>query len=90
LIKGHCSKEPDFCFCSGGDYPQDLSPYKMIIHCGSCMLNDREMQYRRQSAEDQNIPFTNYGIVIAHIQGILKRSIAMFDFTDTEKNRVTI
>jgi [FeFe] hydrogenase H-cluster maturation GTPase HydF len=85
LIKGHCSKAVDFSFCSGGDYPQDLSAYKLIIHCGSCMLNDREMQYRRQSAEDQNIPFTNYGITIAHIQGILKRSIAMFDFTNTEK-----
>jgi hypothetical protein len=78
LIKSHCLKEPQFSFCSGGDFPQDLSPYKLIIHCGACMLNDREMQYRRCRAEEQNVPFTNYGIAIAHIQGILKRSIEIF------------
>ena len=78
-IKGYSSKEPEFVFCSGGDYPKDLSPYKMIIHCGACMLNEREMQYRQKQAEDQNIPFTNYGTTIAHIQGILERSIAMLN-----------
>ena len=78
-IKGHAAKEPEFSFCSGGEYPHDLSPYKLIIHCGACMLNEREMQYRRKQAEDQNIPFTNYGITIAHIQGILARSVAMLD-----------
>ena len=77
-IKTHTAKEPDFVFCSGGDFPEDLSIFKMIIHCGACMLNGREMQYRRLSAEDQNIPFTNYGITIAYIQGILDRSIAVF------------
>jgi [FeFe] hydrogenase H-cluster maturation GTPase HydF len=76
-IRDHTGKEPDFRFRSGGDFPEDLSPYKMIIHCGACMLNEREMQYRRRCAEDQNIPFTNYGTAIAHIQGILQRSIAM-------------
>jgi small GTP-binding protein len=76
-IRNHSGKEPEFCFRSGGDFPDDLSPYKMVIHCGACMLNEREMQYRRRCAEDQNIPFTNYGITIAHIQGILQRSIAM-------------
>jgi [FeFe] hydrogenase H-cluster maturation GTPase HydF len=78
-IKEHSAKEPDFSFCSGGDFPKDLSPYKLIVHCGACMLNEREMQYRRKHSEDQNIPFTNYGTAIAHIQGILKRSIAMLD-----------
>ena len=78
LILKHSLKEPQFDFCSGGDFPQDLSPYKLIIHCGSCMLNEREMQYRRLLAEDQNIPFTNYGIAIAHINGILERSIEVF------------
>jgi len=78
MIKNHCLKDLNFNFCSGGDFPQDLSDFKLIIHCGSCMLNEREMQYRRNLAEEQNIPFTNYGIIIAHIQGILKRSIAMF------------
>ena len=75
-IREHTGKEPEFCFCSGGDFPEDLSPYKMIIHCGACMLNDREMHYRRRCAEDQGIPFTNYGITIANIRGILNRSIA--------------
>jgi len=78
-IKNHSKKEPEFVFCSGGDFPQDLSSYKIVIHCGACMLNDREMQYRRVHSEDQNIPFTNYGIAIAHINGILHRSIAMLD-----------
>lgn len=78
MIKKFTGKEPEFCFCSGGDFPGDLSPYKMVIHCGACMLNDREMQYRSRCAEDQNIPFTNYGITIARIQGILERSIKVF------------
>jgi len=77
-IKNYTTKEIDFAFSSGGEFPEDLSPYKAVIHCGGCMLNEREMVYRRKCAEDQNIPFTNYGITIAHIQGILKRSIAMF------------
>ena len=84
MIKKHCFKfdaraEPEFSFCSGGDFPQDLSPYKLIIHCGGCMLNEREVRHRRNLAKEQNIPFTNYGIAIAHIQGILTRSIAIFD-----------
>ncbi|MDR0494912.1 MAG: [FeFe] hydrogenase H-cluster maturation GTPase HydF [Treponema sp.] len=78
LIRNHSGKEPEFCFCSGGGFPDDLSPYAMIIHCGACMLNEREMQYRQRRAGDQHIPFTNYGITIAHIQGILRRSIAVF------------
>ena len=79
LIKKYSLKEPLFVFSSGGDFPQDLKPYKLIIHCGSCMLNNREIHYRRNLAEEQNIPFTNYGIAIAHIQGILKRSIKIFN-----------
>jgi len=81
LIKEHCKprlqggNEPEFCFCSGGDFPPCLSACKLIIHCGGCMLNEREMHHRRCIAEEQNIPFTNYGITIAHIQGILERSI---------------
>jgi len=78
-IISHSGKEPQFVFCSGGDFPEELSPYKLIVHCGACMLNERETQYRRRIAEEQNIPFTNYGIAIAHIQGILARSIAMFN-----------
>jgi len=78
MIKNYSSQEPEFCFCSGGDFPQDLSGFTLIIHCGSCMLNEREMKYRRLLAEEQNVPLTNYGIAIAHVQGILKRSIAVF------------
>ena len=78
MIRKHTGFEPDFSFRSGGDFPDDLSPYRMVIHCGACMLNDREMQYRSRCAADQGTPFTNYGITIAHIQGILRRSIAMF------------
>lgn len=60
---------------SGLDFPMDLSKYKMIIHCGGCMVTEREMMYRMKCANDANIPFTNYGIFIAHANGILKRSI---------------
>jgi [FeFe] hydrogenase H-cluster maturation GTPase HydF len=78
MIKKHSLKELEFEFCSGGDFPENLSVYKLIIHCGSCMLNEREMQYRQNLAKEHNIPFTNYGIVMAHMTGILERSIAMF------------
>jgi [FeFe] hydrogenase H-cluster maturation GTPase HydF len=77
-IRNYTAVEPEFCFRSGGEFPEDLSAYQMVIHCGGCMLNEREMQYRRRCAEDQHIPFTNYGITIAYIQGILHRSVAMF------------
>jgi [FeFe] hydrogenase H-cluster maturation GTPase HydF len=77
-IRNYTAKEPDFSFSSGGEFPGDLLPYKMIIHCGGCMVNEREMIYRRKCAEGEGIPFTNYGITIACMQGILKRSIAMF------------
>ena len=63
---------------SGKGFPDDLSEYGLVIHCGGCMLNEREMQYRRKFAEDQNIPFTNYGIAIAYMQGILKRTLSVF------------
>jgi [FeFe] hydrogenase H-cluster maturation GTPase HydF len=78
MIKNYTGKEPEFSFCSGGDFPEDLSPYKLIIHCGACMLNDREMQYRRRCAEDQGVPFSNYGITIAYMQGILRRCVTAF------------
>lgn len=77
-IKEYTGKNPEFIFTSGTEFPLDLSPYKMIIHCGACMLNEREMQYRIKCAVDQNIPFTNYGITIAYINGILKRNVEPF------------
>lgn len=63
---------------SGRDFPEDLSPYQLVIHCGGCMLNGREMDYRRKTAGDAGVPFTNYGITIAHLKGILKRSVELF------------
>jgi len=81
-IKNHSKKEPEFNFCSGGDFPRDLSAYKVVVHCGACMLNEREMHYRRKHSEEQNIPFTNYGVTIAHMNGILQRCIEMLDIRE--------
>ncbi len=77
-IKEHTGKEINFVFSSGTEFPGDLSPYRMIVHCGGCMLNEREMKYRIQCAIDQQIPITNYGILIAYMQGILQRSVRPF------------
>lgn len=77
-IKNYTGKTLDFAFTSGVEFPEDLSPYRLVVHCGSCMVNEREMQYRQKCAEDQAVAFTNYGTVIAHIQGILKRGIGIF------------
>lgn len=80
-IKAYTKAEPEFVFTSGTEFPTDLSPYKLIIHCGGCMLNEKEMLYRYEYAHMQNIPITNYGLLIAHINGILKRSIQVFNDT---------
>lgn len=77
-VKEFTGKEIQFAFTSGTEFPDDLSPYALIIHCGGCMLNEREMRYRLKCAEDQQIPFTNYGTAIAHMNGILKRSLEIF------------
>ena len=77
-IREFTKKELTFEFMSGTEFPDDLSLYKLIIHCGGCMLNEREMKYRMQCAADQQIPITNYGITIAFINGILARSIEIF------------
>ena len=63
---------------SGRDFPEDLSPYDLIIHCGGCMLNEREVAYRRRYAEECGVPFTNYGTALAYMQGILKRTLSVF------------
>lgn len=77
-IRTHTGVEPEFCFSSGTEFPEDLKEFKMIIHCGGCMLNEREMQYRLGCCEDAGIPVTNYGILIAYLNGILKRTIEPF------------
>lgn len=74
-IREYTGKKPEFFFTSGTEFPEDVSGYKLIIHCGGCMLNEREMRSRLRSAADQEIPMTNYGIAIACMKGILKRSI---------------
>jgi len=77
-LSKYTGKQLEFVHSSGVAFPEDLSPYKLIIHCGGCMLNEREMKYRQKCAADQNIAFTNYGIAISYMQGILKRSISIF------------
>lgn len=74
-IRSYTKKEIEFEFTSGTEFPLDLSSYKMIVHCGGCMLNEREMKYRLKCAEDAKIPITNYGTCIAYINGILNRSL---------------
>lgn len=77
-LKAYTGAEPDITLSSSREFPEDLSPYRLVIHCGGCMLNGREMRFRRKSAENQGIPFTNYGTAIAFMNGILKRSISVF------------
>ena len=78
LIQKYTGKKINFAFTSGTEFPEDLSPYRMIIHCGGCMLNEREMKYRLKCAEDQHVPITNYGTAIAHMNNILTRSLEPF------------
>lgn len=77
-LRQHTGKELELVHTSGKDFPEDLSPYCLVIHCGGCMLNEREVAYRQKCAADAGIPFTNYGIAIAYMTGILKRSIEIF------------
>ena len=77
-IQDFTGKQFRFSWTSGTEFPADLSPYRLIIHCGGCMLNEREMQYRYRCAADQNVPMTNYGLCIAYTHGILKRSLSVF------------
>lgn len=75
-LKEYTGKDINIEFSSGTEFPEDLSRYKVVIHCGGCMLNEKEVLYRMKTSVKQNIPFTNYGIAIAKMKGILKRSIA--------------
>lgn len=77
-LKQHTGKELIIETSSGTEFPEDLTSYALVIHCGGCMLNEREVKYRMKCAEDQKVPFTNYGIAIAQMKGILKRSIELF------------
>ena len=77
-LQSFTGKNLNFEFTSGNSFKEDLSKYKLIIHCGGCMLNEREVSNRMKAATKQNVPITNYGIAIAYMNGILKRSLSVF------------
>lgn len=79
-LRNYTQKDIRIETASGRDFPDDLSGYALVIHCGGCMLNGREVQYRMKCAADQQVPITNYGIAIAYMQGILKRSLSVFPY----------
>ena len=74
----HTAKTLSISICSGSDFPEDLSGYALVVHCGGCMLNERTVEYRVNIAEAQGVPITNYGTIIAYMKGILARSLAVF------------
>ena len=78
LIRRYTKAEPDFSFTSGTEFPTDVSSYKMAVHCGGCMLNRREMLYRLNCCREQGVPVTNYGVLIAYLNGILERVTNIF------------
>lgn len=77
-LEAYTGKKLQFEFTSGGTFPEELSDYKVVIHCGGCTLNERELKYRMKTALEQGVPFTNYGTVIAQTQGIFVRSLEVF------------
>lgn len=85
-LRAHVGKELAIETCSGRDFPEDLSPYALVIHCGGCMLNEREVLSRMERAKKQGIAFTNYGTAIAYMNGILERSIEVIYGAHIERN----
>lgn len=77
-IRRHSGKNPEFHFTSGGEFPKDLSEYRLVVHCGGCMLNEAEIKHRVMTAEKANVPVVNYGVAIAQMNGILNRSLELF------------
>ena len=86
-IRNYTGKDLEFEYSSGREFPENVTKYSLIVHCGGCMLNEREMRYRQKCALDQEIPITNYGIAIAYMQGILKRCVEMFPDVRKELNQ---
>ena len=78
-IEEYSGVKPRFSFTSGGEFPKDLRKFKLIIHCGGCMINDAEMQHRMKTAKEAGVPMVNYGMAIAAMQGVLKRSLLVFN-----------
>ena len=83
-VKSYTGRDVNFAFTSGGEFPDNLSPYALVIHCGACMLNEREMQSRLCRAAEQSVPITNYGIAIAQMHGILDRALQPFSALHAE------
>lgn len=77
-LRSYTGKQVNIQTVSGTEFPEDLSAYRLVLHCGGCMLNEREVRWRMKAARDQGIPITNYGIAIAGMQGILRRSLEVF------------
>ncbi len=77
-IESFSGSKPEFHFTSGGEFPTDLSEYALVVHCGGCMLNEAEMTHRTNTAISAGVPIVNYGIAIAQMHGILKRSVELF------------
>lgn len=77
-LKEYTKKDINIKTTSGTDFPKELSEFKLVIHCGGCMLNEREMKYRINFCKEQGVPITNYGIAISYMKGILERSIKIF------------
>ena len=78
MIRKKTGKDFKFEFTSGGTFPEDLKEYALVVHCGGCMLNETEMKSRLKRAEGENVPIVNYGVAIAHMNGILERSVEPF------------
>ena len=77
-VRNYTGKEPDFSFTSGGEFPEDLRGYDLVIHCGGCMLNEAAMKHRMEVAAKSGVPMVNYGVAIAQMHGILARSLEPF------------
>ncbi|MBO5463096.1 MAG: [FeFe] hydrogenase H-cluster maturation GTPase HydF [Clostridia bacterium] len=77
-IRDFTKSEPNFVFTSGGEFPKDLSDISLVVHCGGCMLNEKEMKHRLSVSKEQGVPVVNYGVAIAQMHGILKRSLEIF------------
>ena len=77
-VRAYTGRQPTFSFTSGGEFPEDLSGYALVIHCGGCMLNEAAMQHRISVAEAAGVPIVNYGVAIAQMHGVLARSLAPF------------
>ena len=77
-IEEYSGAKPEYAFTSGGSFPENLSEFSLVVHCGGCMLNEKEMRRRVEAARTAGVPIVNYGIAIAHIHGILERSLQVF------------